>query len=246
MYGNGVAGDRERVIARILELRKDPARLCERARAGVEVLASHPRVDGRLAAVGYCFGGMTVLELARSGMNLAGVISLHGSLETSRPAQPGSVRAKILVCHGALDPHVPMAQVTVFVEEMKLSRGRLAADYLRGRDAWFHTRRRSLRPGCRVSRRFRCALHRCDAALLHRTIRPRCGPESKRVRLIRNDARSLSRAAGLIDQGRGFFRASAIPVSASGAMISYPALFGCTPSGLNSALRPPWPLTMLE
>ena len=118
MYGNGVAGNRERVIARIMELRKDPRRLCERARAGVEVLASHPRVDRRFAAVGYCFGGMTVLELARSGMDLAGVISLHGSLETSRPAQPGSVRAKILVCHGALDPHVPMAQVTAFVEEM--------------------------------------------------------------------------------------------------------------------------------
>jgi len=118
MYGNGVAGNRERVIARIMELRKDPARLCERARAGVEVLASHPRVDRRFAAVGYCFGGMTVLELARSGMDLAGVISLHGSLETSRPAQPRSVRAKILVCHGALDPHVPMAQVTAFVEEM--------------------------------------------------------------------------------------------------------------------------------
>ena len=82
MYGNGVAGNRERVIARIMELRKDPRRLCERARAGVEVLASHPRVDRRFAAVGYGCGGMTVLELARSGMNLAGVISLHGSLET--------------------------------------------------------------------------------------------------------------------------------------------------------------------
>ena len=118
MYGNGVAGDRERVIARITELRKDPARLCQRARAGIEVLASHPRVDGRIAAVGYCLGGMTVLELARSGMELAGVISLHGSLETSCPAQTGSVKAKILVCHGALDPHVPMAQVTALVEEM--------------------------------------------------------------------------------------------------------------------------------
>ena len=52
MYGNGVAGNRERVIARIMELRKDPARLCERARAGIEVLACHPRVDGRMAAVG--------------------------------------------------------------------------------------------------------------------------------------------------------------------------------------------------
>jgi dienelactone hydrolase len=118
MYGHGVAGNRERVMARIMELRSDRATLCQRAGAGIEVLAAQPRVDGRIAAVGYCFGGMTVLELARSGMELAGVISVHGSLETSRPAQAGLVKSKILVCHGALDPHVPTTQVSVFVEEM--------------------------------------------------------------------------------------------------------------------------------
>lgn len=121
MYGSGIAGNRERVMARITELRSDPARLCQRACAGIQVLSSHPGVDGRIAAVGYCFGGMTVLELARSGMDLAGVVSLHGSLETSRPAQPGTIKAKILVCHGALDPHVRMTQVNTFVEEMNLS-----------------------------------------------------------------------------------------------------------------------------
>jgi dienelactone hydrolase len=61
---------------------------------------------------------MTVLELARSGMELAGVVSVHGSLSTSKPAQPGAVRAKVLVCHGALDPHVPMPHVSGFIEEM--------------------------------------------------------------------------------------------------------------------------------
>jgi len=119
MYGKGAAGNRERVMARIMELRSDRAKLCQRASAGVEVLASQRWVDGRIAAVGYCFGGMTVLELARSGTELAGVVSVHGSLDTSRPAQPESVNAKILVCHGALDPHVPMTQVSAFVEEMK-------------------------------------------------------------------------------------------------------------------------------
>src|SRR5467141_2011467 len=54
MYGNGVAGNRERVIARITELRNDTAKLCGRARAGIEVLAAHPEVYGRIAAVGYC------------------------------------------------------------------------------------------------------------------------------------------------------------------------------------------------
>src|SRR5437773_11722957 len=64
---------------------------------------------------------MTVLELARGGIDLAGVISVHGSLGTSRPAQPGLVKTKILVCHGALDPHVPMTHVNSFIEEMKLA-----------------------------------------------------------------------------------------------------------------------------
>jgi dienelactone hydrolase len=121
MYGNGVAGDRQRVIARITELRGDHIKLCQRANAGIEVLRSHSMVDGRIAAVGYCFGGMTVLELARSGAELSGVVSIHGSLNTTRPAQPGTVKAKILVCHGALDPHVPMTQVSAFVEEMNLA-----------------------------------------------------------------------------------------------------------------------------
>lgn len=118
MYGEGVAGDRQKVMARIAELRKDPSILCRRANAAVEVLASHPLVDGRIAAIGYCFGGMTVLELARSGKELAGVVSVHGTLNTTRPAQAGAVKAKLLVCHGALDPHVPMAQVNAFSEEM--------------------------------------------------------------------------------------------------------------------------------
>lgn len=125
MYGDGVAGDRRRVMTRIMELRKNPAKLCQRTNAGLGVLRSHPLADERIAAVGYCFGGMTVLELARSGADLAGVVSVHGSLDTSLPLQPGTVRAKMLVCHGALDPHVPMTQVTTFVEEMN----RVGADY---------------------------------------------------------------------------------------------------------------------
>ncbi|HET8627724.1 MAG TPA: dienelactone hydrolase family protein [Thermomicrobiales bacterium] len=118
MYGDGVAGDRARVMRAIADLTGDPDRLCRRAQAGLAALAAHPLVDGRLAAVGYCFGGMTVLELARGGGALAGVVSVHGSLKTTRPAQPGAVRAKILVCHGALDPHVPLTDVAAFMEEM--------------------------------------------------------------------------------------------------------------------------------
>ena len=100
------------------EFRQNPEKLCQRARAGLNVLASSPLFDGRSAAVGYCFGGLTVLEMARNGMDLAGVVSVHGSLSTARPAATGAIKARVLVCHGALDPHVPMPQVTTFIEEM--------------------------------------------------------------------------------------------------------------------------------
>jgi len=118
MYGEGVIGDRDRVMATITDLLGDRDKLCRRALAGVNVLASDPRVSEGIAAVGYCFGGRTVLELARSGADLTGVISVHGSLETARPARSGDVKARILVCHGAIDPHVPNQQVIGFIDEM--------------------------------------------------------------------------------------------------------------------------------
>ncbi|HEY0795617.1 MAG TPA: dienelactone hydrolase family protein [Acidisarcina sp.] len=122
IYGDGVAGDRQRVMARIAELRQDIARLRQRASAGLKILRSHQQVDDRLAVVGYCFGGMTALELARSGEKVVGVVSVHGTLGTSHPAEEGTIKAKILVCHGALDPHVPMSQVSDFVIEMNTAR----------------------------------------------------------------------------------------------------------------------------
>jgi dienelactone hydrolase len=119
MYGEGIAGNRERIMATINELRAEPDRLPRRATAGIDALKSHPLTNSRIAAVGYCFGGMTVLELARSGAPLAGIVSVHGSLDTKRPAAPDAIQAKILVCHGALDPHVPLTQITAFADEMK-------------------------------------------------------------------------------------------------------------------------------
>jgi dienelactone hydrolase len=118
MFGAGVAGNRERVMACLEGLRDDPASLARRAQAGLAALAACPEADGRLAAIGFCFGGLAVLTLARAGADLRGVISVHGSLATARPAGPGAVKASVLVCHGALDPHVPMADVVRFTEEM--------------------------------------------------------------------------------------------------------------------------------
>lgn len=119
MYGPGVAGNRERTLALLGEMRSDPAKLCRRAQAGVDVLKAQQQLDGRLAAIGYCFGGMAALQMARSGAEFSGVVSVHGSLATVVPAEPGAIKSKILVCHGALDPHVPLAHVTAFADEMK-------------------------------------------------------------------------------------------------------------------------------
>jgi dienelactone hydrolase len=119
MYGEGVTGTRERIVRHIGDLRNNRASLVRRLQPAIDILLSRPEVDGRIAAVGYCFGGMIALEFARSGSTICGVASVHGSLETTSPAEPSSIRGRILVCHGALDPHVPMSQVTVFAEEMK-------------------------------------------------------------------------------------------------------------------------------
>jgi dienelactone hydrolase len=119
LYGEGVTGNRERIMRQIGELRNNRAVLVRRVQSAIEILSSRAEVDGRIAAVGYCLGGMIVLEHARSGSTISGVVNVHGSLETTEPAEPSSIRTRILVCHGALDPHVPMSQVTAFAEEMK-------------------------------------------------------------------------------------------------------------------------------
>lgn len=95
--------------------------LRQRASAGLQVLMDHPLVDPkRVAAMGYCFGGTAVLELARSGAPLTGVVSFHGVLETPSPRTDREIRAKVLVLNGADDPRVPMKQINAFEDEMRL------------------------------------------------------------------------------------------------------------------------------
>jgi dienelactone hydrolase len=125
MYGESVSGKRDRVMQQIAELRRDRTALTARVDAAIGTLSSDERFDGRLAVVGYCLGGLIALECARAGMNVAGVVSVHGNLGTAAPAVPGSIKTRMLVCHGSLDPHAPMTQVSAFVEEMN----RAGADF---------------------------------------------------------------------------------------------------------------------
>jgi dienelactone hydrolase len=91
-----------------------------RAQAALKVLAANPLVNPRkLAAIGFCFGGTTVLELAYSGADLAGVVSFHGGLPRPQPEDMKGIKAIFLVLHGADDPHVPAAEVAAWQEAMR-------------------------------------------------------------------------------------------------------------------------------
>jgi dienelactone hydrolase len=120
MYGKGVrAKDHEEAATLSAVYREDRQLMRGRILAALDVLKRHPLVDpGRLAAIGYCFGGTTVLELARSGADVLGVVSFHGGLDTPAPAQPGVVKAKVLVLSGAEDRFVS-AHVAAFEQEMQ-------------------------------------------------------------------------------------------------------------------------------
>jgi dienelactone hydrolase len=118
MYGEDVQGDRAKIMSMLSRLREDHDFLARRAQSALDVLAGQPEASRTVAAIGYCFGGMAALALARAGASLDGVVSFHGSLATPTPAGVGAIGARLLVCHGAADPHVPLTDVTAFVEEM--------------------------------------------------------------------------------------------------------------------------------
>jgi dienelactone hydrolase len=97
----------------------DPAIPKARFQAGLDLLKAQPQTDpARLAAIGYCFGGKVVLDMARQGLPLAAVVSFHGALVTATPATPGSVKAKVLVEHGAADSFITAEQIAAFKAEM--------------------------------------------------------------------------------------------------------------------------------
>jgi dienelactone hydrolase len=127
MYGNGFYSDvPEEGGAYMVALEHAPETLRARVLRNLETLKAQPGVDaGRIGAIGYCFGGQCVLELARSGADVRSVVSFHGLLTTKLPARPGAVRAKIVVLTGALDPYAPLEHVQGFQDEMTAA----GADY---------------------------------------------------------------------------------------------------------------------
>ncbi len=119
-YGDGQPlADMSTAMGRIGAWMADPTGIRARAHAALEVLTAQAEVDtGRLAGIGYCFGGTTVLEMARAGEPLKAVVGFHSGLGTGRPAT-APIKPKVLVQIGADDPIIPPEQRTAFEAEMK-------------------------------------------------------------------------------------------------------------------------------
>ncbi|MBF0504857.1 MAG: dienelactone hydrolase family protein [Candidatus Omnitrophica bacterium] len=101
----------------------DRALLRARVIAGLQTLKAQSRVDpAQLAAIGYCFGGTAVLELARSGAGIKGIVSFHGGLSSPKPADALNIKAKVLILHGDADPFVKAEEVVSFEKEMTEAR----------------------------------------------------------------------------------------------------------------------------
>lgn len=121
IYGNGESTmDPKRAGELAGRFRSDRELLRARVQAAINTLKEQPQVDpNNLAAIGYCFGGTAVLEAARTGADLKGVVSFHGGLDFPEPVKKGDVKAKVLVLTGGADPNVPPARVHAFEKEMK-------------------------------------------------------------------------------------------------------------------------------
>jgi dienelactone hydrolase len=121
IFGKGVrpkdVAERQALLDTYLN---DRMLLRERCRAALDALRAHPMVAAdKLGAVGYCFGGCAVLELARSGADVRGVVSFHGLLGSPTPADARNIRGSVLALNGAEDPRVPRSEVEAFETEMR-------------------------------------------------------------------------------------------------------------------------------
>ncbi len=123
MYGKGKVTQHPNQAAEWMkQINQNITAWRERAMAGLEVLKKESRTDSkRIAAIGYCFGGATVQQLAYAGADLRGVVSFHGSLIPLTNVQASDVKAKILICHGSADPFIKTEQVNNYLTAMENS-----------------------------------------------------------------------------------------------------------------------------
>lgn len=124
MYGSGkITTDPAEAGKLAGGIRKDPKVWRERAAAGLKVLADHKLVDAnKLAAIGYCFGGTTALQMACDGQNLKAVVSFHGSLFTPTAAEAKAVKGTVLVCNGATDTFISPEDRKGFVDAFEAAK----------------------------------------------------------------------------------------------------------------------------
>lgn len=120
-HGDGKPlADITQTMARLAPWMADPTGIRTRARAALDVLKAQKEVDpARLAAIGYCFGGTTALEIGRSGADVKAIVGFHSGLATARPQDAANIKGKVLVCIGADDPIIPPAQRAAFEDEMR-------------------------------------------------------------------------------------------------------------------------------
>jgi len=119
VYGNGKTADNpDSAGAYATPFYQNPQMAKARIEAAIAKIKSYAQTDAsNIAAVGYCFGGGTLLNVVRLGTDLKGIVSFHGSL-IGTPANKDLLKAKILVCHGGADPFVPIADVNMFKKQM--------------------------------------------------------------------------------------------------------------------------------
>lgn len=120
VYGKGIRASNAEEAGKLATIYKSDRKLFrERLKAAYQTLAKQSQTDTKkMIAMGFCFGGTAALEMARSGLNLKGVISYHGGLDSPTPQDAKAIKAKVLVLHGAIDPYVSEQELAGFYKEM--------------------------------------------------------------------------------------------------------------------------------